>query len=349
MRSAQGGEIADQPVEGMRRIEMVRARRAGCIQYRIIEVARRPRWEHVFARVGVVTIAHKALLVTIIDHWRTAQGHQHDMGEPHARFEFVSRNAGPIMPDQRGETAHVVVAEECRHGERCGLTAFVEDITFEEIGQHAGAPALPQCRTDRSLEREIEHGGIAVAPGELRDVAIARLLARHFAEDREVGNAPRMGRLQHGRDERLPEARVDMPRRVDAVAVDAEVFDPLPVDSDHPLAHAGVFGEQIIQTDEITEAAALAGEGRVAAVVIEQRIIEPVRYLDVLFSRGNERRVGKGRIGELREIGRGGILIARKAGIDRGARCAAPPRIGIVGATSCGEYYFLITKDRLTQ
>ena len=195
------------------------------------------------------------------------------MGKPDARLQLGRADAGPLGADQAGNAAHVVIAKERRHGQRRRLAALIEHVALEQVGQHISAPALPQHRADRGLKREIKHGGIAIAAGELCDIAIARLLPRDFAEDREVRDTARLCRFQQRRNERLPKTGIDMARRVDAVAVDAEVLDPLPVDSNHAFAHAGMFGEQIIQPDEITKAAALAGERAVAAVVIELRIV----------------------------------------------------------------------------
>ena len=82
------------------------------------------------------------------------------------------------------------------------------------------------------------------------------------------------------RRELLPELDVDVLDGVDAEAVDAEV-DPGAVDVGHPLDDPRVLGEQVVEADEVAVLARLAGERRVAAVVVVDRVAEPVGVLDV--------------------------------------------------------------------
>ena len=82
-----------------------------------------------------------------------------------------------------------------------------------------------------------------------------------------------------------------------ARGVDAEILDPSGIDCDQTFTHAGTLGEQVIEPGNVAEAAAFAREGGMVAGVIEQRLIEPARHIDLPLSIKNEGRVGKGRIG----------------------------------------------------
>ncbi len=81
---------------------------------------------------------------------------------------------------------------------------------------------------------------------------------------------------------------------VDPEAVDAEVH-PLLVDVAHARDDLGALGEEVVEPDEVAIGRGLAGEGRVAAVVVEVDVVEPRRGLGVLVAGVQERRVGEGR------------------------------------------------------
>ena len=103
--------------------------------------------------------------------------------------------------------------------------------------------------------------------------------------------------------ELLPELVIDVLHRVDAEPVHAEVPDPRLVDVRHAGHDRRVFGEQVVQAEEVAIEGVLAGEGGVAAVVVQRRVIEPGRNLEVLFRRIKHRRVREGGPGvELREV-----------------------------------------------
>jgi hypothetical protein len=71
--------------------------------------------------------------------------------------------------------------------------------------------------------------------------------------------------------------------RIHPETVDAELGDHVLVDLDHALHHIRMLGEQVIQPDEIAIGGAFAAEGRVAAVVIVDRVVQPVGRLDRLI------------------------------------------------------------------
>ena len=190
--------------------------------------------------------------------------------------------------------------------------------------------ALAHGFAQRLCEGEIEHGREAIAPRILRDIPIVGCVTVDLAEDVEVGNSCFVGGFQHGRNEGLPEFRVHMPRGVDAKPVDPEITDPVRVDFDHSFDDAGVLGKQIVETCEIAEPAALSGEGRVAAVVVVDRIIQPGGNLTLRFIRRDHRRVGIGRVRQPGEIACATVFVAHETRIDRRAIHAAPPRIGKV-------------------
>ena len=93
----------------------------------------------------------------------------------------------------------------------------------------------------------------------------------------DVPSRVRMG--EHLRREVLPELVVDVLHRVDAEAVDLEVGDPILVDLHHPVDDALVLGEQVVEADEVAVAGSSADERRVAAVVVERDVVEPLGHL----------------------------------------------------------------------
>ena len=130
----------------------------------------------------------------------------------------------------------------------------------------------------RRLEREVEDGvHVAVAQ-------VGRQLGRvgvvDLAEHEEVGVADggRVG--THRRRELLPELEVDVLGGVDAEAVHAQV-DPLVVDVDEPVHDLRVLGHQVVEAREVAVRRRLPRVGRVSAVVVERRVVQPVRDLDV--------------------------------------------------------------------
>src|SRR3546814_7715311 len=66
-------------------------------------------------------------------------------------------------------------------------------------------------------------------------------------------------------------------RSIDAKAIDSEPVDPRSVDLDHSRHDARIFGHHVIEPDEIAHRRAFAREGRIAAIVVIDRIVEPRR------------------------------------------------------------------------
>ena len=76
---------------------------------------------------------------------------------------------------------------------------------------------------------------------------------------------------------------------VDPEPVDAEV-DPVLVDVRHPVDNLGLLGEEVVKADEVAVLRGLAGEGRVASVVVDARVVQPGRRLGALVGLGPEDR-----------------------------------------------------------
>ena len=318
----------------MRGVEIaLRSRRIGADQG-VVVVAGGLRSEHIFARRLVVAVTDESLFVAVVDHRAAAQCQQHCMTKLDARKQLFLADLGPVPFHDRREAAHVVIAEECRHAERGFLTAFVEHVAVEQFVEDMRSLALRHGFADRLGESEIEHRGKSVTARVLRDIAIVRTIAVDLAEDVEVGNARFACGFEHGGNEGLPEFGVHMPRCVDAETVYAEVADPCRVNVDHPFDHARMLGVEIVESHEIAEPAAFATEGRVAAIVVIDRVVEPGGDLDLGFRLGDYGCVGIGRIGQPREILGAAVGIAHEAKIDRLAPDTALSRIGIVAAAA---------------
>src|ERR1700682_1910400 len=108
----------------------------------------------------------------------------------------------------------------------------------------------------------------------------------------EIGYASCCGPRSHRRHEALPELRIDVLCRIDAKAVDAIAVDPIAEYLYETTHRARVFGHEIVEAGEITHRGTLAAKIRVAAIVIINRIVQPLRNFGVLLSCGHEGRVG---------------------------------------------------------
>src|SRR3981189_3702658 len=100
----------------------------------------------------------------------------------------------------------------------------------------------------------------------------------------EVDYAPGPGAHQHGRHDGLPEFRVDMPRRVNPKAIDPIAIDPRAIDVAETLYDPRVLRHQVIQAAEVSKLGGFSLEGRIAAVVVKDGIVQPRRHLDVFLS-----------------------------------------------------------------
>src|ERR1700730_18472343 len=108
----------------------------------------------------------------------------------------------------------------------------------------------------------------------------------------EVDYAPGPGARQHGRHEGLPEFRVDMPRRVNPKAIDPIAIDPRAIDVDETLYDPRALRHQVIQPAEIAKLGGFSLEGRIAAVVLINGIVQPRRHFDVFLSLRDVRGLG---------------------------------------------------------
>ncbi|MGD9093299.1 MAG: hypothetical protein PVF74_10655 [Anaerolineales bacterium] len=59
----------------------------------------------------------------------------------------------------------------------------------------------------------------------------------------------------------FPQLVVDMLHRIDAEAVDAKCGDHIFEDLDHTILHHRMFGEQVVEAEEVAVEAVLAGKG----------------------------------------------------------------------------------------
>jgi hypothetical protein len=123
---------------------------------------------------------------------------------------------------------------------------------------------------------------------------------------------------------------------VDAIAVDPEAVDPCAVDIDHPRNDRRIFGEQVVEPDEVALLRAFALEGRVAAIVVINGIVEPGGDFGVPLGGGDAHGVGVVWVGQAGEIGRAAVLLAGEARVDRCAGEAAATLVGIVGDAAVG-------------
>ncbi len=200
-----------------------------------------------------------------------------------------------------GEPAVVVVADERGQLEGSVLAALVQDVVGKHPGEHAGSGVAGDRIADGVEQREVEDRGkprdARIAGHEGRIVGgFRRDLAKHEEVRDTAGGSP----LTHRRQEGLPETVVDVLRRVDPEPVDPVAVDPVAEDVDHALPDAGVLRHEVVEPREVAHLGALAGVGRVAAIVVVNGIVEPGRNLDGLLRVGHHRRV---RVVRARESG----------------------------------------------
>src|SRR3546814_6828447 len=79
-----------------------------------------------------------------------------------------------------------------------------------------------------------------------------------------------------------------MPRSIYAKSIDPEPVYPLSVDLDHSRHDARIFGHHVIEPDEIAHRRAFAREGRIAAIVVIDRIVEPRWHLHIALGGRSE-------------------------------------------------------------
>ncbi len=300
VRLRQLGESTDLLVERVSRIVSIARVRAHRSELVVVQVVGDLRGEQRLPGVLVAAGAREALLVTGVDH-RVAPGEEHQLvGQPVALQQFLLAGPRPVLLQEGGEAAHVVVAEEGHLLVGVGLAGGVPVVVAEDGGQPAGRRALGGVRADRVLEREVE-GGVELPAGHVRggDGGVGGV---DLAEHEEVVTAALRGVGVEGGRPLRPEPGVDVLDRVDPEAVDVEVPHPLLVDLLHPADDLGTLGPQVVEAEEVALVGGLAGEGGVPAVVVHRRVVEPARHLEVLLRVGHEGRPREGRAVHLREL-----------------------------------------------
>ena len=243
--------------------------------------------EHVLAGGLVAAGADEALLVAVVGHRVAAAGEHQRVGELDS-LEVLGL-ALAVGREEHRRATHVVVPEEGRQLVGVAVGVGVPVVLAEEVGEHTRRLALGEVDA-LLLEPEVEGGLQLALGGELRHHRRVAVVDLTEGEEVVVLDLRRLG--QDVRHELLPELDVDVLDGVDPEAVDAEV-DPLLVDVAHPLDDLGPLGEQVVEPGEVAVGRGLTGEGRVTAVVVHQRVVEPGRGL-----RGGVVTVEEGRVRE---------------------------------------------------
>ena len=280
-------ERGDRRVERVGRVEVLdRRRRVGADQV-VVVVARDLAGEHVLARVLVAAVvAGEALLVAVVDDRVAAREVHQLVREPVAGEQLGIGGPAVGLLDEVADAAHVVVAQERRQLVGVGVGVRVPVVVGEERLQLVGGARAGRELLGGRLEREVEHGLRLVRGREARRVRARGV--EDLAEHEELALALPVGVAEDVGQELLPELVVDVLHRVDPEAVDREVLDPRLIDVGHPGHDARMLGEQVVEPEEVAVERVLAGERRVAAVVVERRVVEPLRHL-ARQARGHER------------------------------------------------------------
>ena len=300
-RCAQLGEVGDDPVHRGVGVEAVDAVRVLAGDERLVRVFVRLRREERLTRILIAAGAGEALLVAVVDDGLAA-GQVHELVRELGALQGVSGRGEEVA-----DAAHVVVAEEGRQRGRRRVGRRVVVVTVEQLTQAHGRVAARE-RGGARLEGEVEHRvhvGVAHVRRELHRVGVVDL-----TKHEEVGLARDVaGVVEHLGGPGLPELKVHVLGGVDAEAVDTEV-DPVLIHLDEAVDDGRVLGHQVVEADEVAVRDRLARPRRVAAVVVERRVIQPGRNLDVLVALGDNRRVREAR----GRVERGPVLRARERG-----------------------------------
>jgi hypothetical protein len=182
--------------------------------------------------------------------------------------------------------ADVVVAHELHECVRAGVGVGEPVVVGEHRPEPVGGPVVGHRALHGAVEAEVEGGRERQLGAEA--AGVVGVAGEDLAEHHEVALHRRV-RLD-GRDEGLPELVVHVLHGVHAEAVDPELGDHRLVGLGHAGDHVGMLGEEVVEAEEVAVERALAGERRVAAVVVVDRVVEEVRRLDRLVGRGLERR-----------------------------------------------------------
>ncbi len=273
-----------------------------------VVVLRRERREHVLPRVLVAARAGEALLVAVVDDRVPAREVHQRVREPVALQQFGLARTRVRVAHEHADAPAVVVAEE--RGQVVDVRVAVGEpvVIDEQVPQVVGLHRVGGKAHRRRLEREVQHALDLVMGREVRQDRPAVVLG-DLAEHVEVADALGAGVALDRRREDLPELVVDVLHRVHPEAVDPEVADPALVDVDHPVDHARLLGEEVVEAEEVAVQRVLAGERRVPAVVVERHVVQPRRHLHLALGLRHERLVGEARRGRQRREGvRAGVV-----------------------------------------
>ena len=282
-------------VERVRRVEVVVHRRR--VRADVVVLAGRRRrtlsysgvlaGEHVLPRVLVAARAGEALLVAVVDDRVAAR-------EVHQRVrELVALRAarprvarGLSLRMNMPDATHVVVAQEGREVVDVRVAVGVPVVVAEEVAQ-LGRSAASSRRSARRRPGTGSRGPL--------DVVVRHVVRgdrprwsprppRRTCRSRACPAASRSARSQGAnfcQNSSLTCFIVSM--RKPSMC---EVPDPRLVDVDHAVDDLRVLREEVVEAEEVAVLGVLAGERRVAAVVVERHVVEPGRDLDVRSAAG---------------------------------------------------------------
>ncbi len=320
---AELGERGDLPVErGARVVGVARVGAVGA-DLVVVQVVGDLGGEHGLAGVLVAAGAGEALFVAVVDD-RVATAEEHQLvGQLVLLQDLGVGGLRVVLLEEVPDAAHVVVAEEGDLFVGVGLVGRVLVVVTEDAHQLLRAAALGGVGAGRVLEGEVE-GGVEAALGDVRGGDV-RVRGVGLAEHEEVLPAVRRRVRVERRRPLRPEPHADVLDGVDPEAVDGEVLHPPLVDPLHAVHDLGTLGPQVVQSGEVAVGRGLAGEGRVAPVVVHRRVVEPARDLGPARDLRGVREGGGG-------DGREPLAAVRVVGVVEG-----PAVLGQVGEGALGE------------
>ncbi len=114
--------------------------------------------EHILAGQLIPTVAHKPLLIAVIDHWLAAGEEHQGVGQLGAGQQFVIRRARVIPLQEEADAPHVVVADKGGHGVGVAVGVGIVVVTLEEIAQTLRSPTLGGKVPGGQLEGKVDGG-----------------------------------------------------------------------------------------------------------------------------------------------------------------------------------------------
>src|ERR1700676_3765502 len=103
----------------------------------------------------------------------------------------------------------------------------------------------------------------------------------HFAKNKEILPSESLCRPQDRWNKTLPELVVHMLHRVQAESGDREVLNPIRIDFDHAPDNPWLLRKQIVEPRYVPVLCAFAPSRGFAAIMVNRRIVEPIRYLNL--------------------------------------------------------------------